>query len=169
MNRQSSNNNRRVRWRWLLRWKNALNHDYKNNNGRNFQFTKFSFIDFVLTEVFQVNGQNRPEANLPVVDFHSQPSEMLTPKPLNTQLSVFLLVYWFSSLSRKVWTSLSVSDTDFFSVLAAIIRESSDKLPCAENREGFAVHSSTWPSGAKVRSLCDKKRKHMDKTEKLRA
>ena len=53
-------------------------------------------------EVFQVNGQNRPEANLPVVDFHSQPSEMLTPKPLNTQLSVFLLVYWFSSLSRKV-------------------------------------------------------------------
>ena len=53
-------------------------------------------------EFFQVNGQNRPEANLPVVDFHSQPSEMLTPKPLNTQLSVFLLVYWFSSPSRKV-------------------------------------------------------------------
>ena len=53
-------------------------------------------------EVFQVNGQNRPVANLPVVDFHSQPREMLTPKPLNTQLSVFLLVYWFSSPSRKV-------------------------------------------------------------------
>ena len=30
MNRQSSNNNRIARWRWLLRWKNALNHDYKN-------------------------------------------------------------------------------------------------------------------------------------------
>ena len=27
-------------------------------------------------EVFQVNGQNRPVANLPVVDFHSQPREM---------------------------------------------------------------------------------------------
>ena len=53
-------------------------------------------------ELFQVNSQNRPVANLPVVDFHSQPREMLTPKPLNTQLSVFLLVYWFSSLSRKV-------------------------------------------------------------------
>ena len=50
MNRQSPNNNRRVRWRQLLRWKNALNHDYKNNNGRNFQFTKFSFNDFVLTD-----------------------------------------------------------------------------------------------------------------------
>ena len=64
-------------------------------------------------EVFQVIGQNRPVANLPVVDFHSQPREMLTPKPLNTQLSVFLLVYWFSSPSRKVWISLSVSDTEF--------------------------------------------------------
>ena len=53
-------------------------------------------------EVFQVNGQNRLVANLLVVDFHSQTREMLTPKPLNTQLSVFLLVHWFSSLSKKV-------------------------------------------------------------------
>ena len=35
-------------------------------------------------EVFQVNGQNRLVANLPGVDFHSQPREMLTPTPLNT-------------------------------------------------------------------------------------
>ena len=34
-------------------------------------------------EVFRVNGQNRPVVNLPIVDFHSQPKEMLTPKPLN--------------------------------------------------------------------------------------
>ena len=51
-------------------------------------------------EVFQVNGQNRPVTNLPVVDFILR--EMLTPKPLNTQLSVFPLVYKFSSPSRKV-------------------------------------------------------------------
>ena len=44
-------------------------------------------------EVLQVNSQNRPVANLSVVDFHSQPREMLTPKPLNAQLPVFLLVY----------------------------------------------------------------------------
>ena len=31
----------RVRWHWLLRWKNVLNRDYKNNDDRNFQFTKF--------------------------------------------------------------------------------------------------------------------------------
>ena len=60
----------------------------------------------------------------------------------------FCILVFFSPF-RKVWTALSVSDTDFFSVLAAIIRESSDKLPCIENREGFAAHSSTWPSGAK--------------------
>ena len=54
------------------------------------------------TEVFQVNVQNRLVANLPVVDFNYQAREMLTPKPLNTQLSVFLLVYWFSSPSRQV-------------------------------------------------------------------
>ena len=46
-------------------------------------------------EVFQVNGQNRIVENLPVVEFHSQVREMLTPKPLNTQLSVFLLVVFF--------------------------------------------------------------------------
>ena len=104
-------------------------------------------FSFPTEEVFQVNGQNRPVANLPVVDFHSQPREMLTPKPLNTQLSVFLLVYWFSCPSRKVWTSLSVSDTDFL-VFLATIRKLWQTI-CNENREGFAVHSSTWPSGAK--------------------
>ena len=61
MNRQSSNNNRRVCWRWLLRWQNVLNHDYKNNYGRNFQFTKFTFIDFVLTDSRSLSGK-RPKS-----------------------------------------------------------------------------------------------------------
>ena len=42
--------------------------------------------------------------NLPVADLHSQPREMLLPKPLNTYLLVFLFVHWFSIPSRKVWT-----------------------------------------------------------------
>ena len=37
----------------------------------------------------------------------------------------------------------------FFSVLAAIIRKNFDKQTWIENGEGFTVHSSTWPSGAK--------------------
>ena len=61
MNRQSSNNNRRVCWRWLLRWKKALNHDYKSNNDGNFQFTKFSLIDFVLTDRRSLSGK-RPKS-----------------------------------------------------------------------------------------------------------
>ena len=93
----------------------------------NLQNSHLLTLSLPTEEVFQVNGQNRPATNLLAVDFHSQPREMLTPKPLNTQLSVFILVYWFSSSFRKVWTSLSVSGYGVFSVLAAIIRESSDK------------------------------------------
>ena len=52
---------------------------------------------------------------------------MLLLKLLNTYISVFFFVYWFSFPSRKVLTSLSVSDMDF-SFLAAIIRENSHKL-----------------------------------------
>ena len=40
-------------------------------------------LSLPIEEVFQVNGQNQSVANLPVVDFYSQPREMLTPKPLN--------------------------------------------------------------------------------------
>ena len=68
----------------------------------NLQYSHLSTLFLWTEEVFQVNGQNRPVANLPVVDFHSKPREMLTSRPLNTQLSVFLLVYRFSSPFRKV-------------------------------------------------------------------
>ena len=103
MNRQSLNNNRKVRWRWLLRWKNALNHDYKNNNGRNFQFTKFSFIDFVLTDRRSLSGKRPKSASdkSSSCRFSFSAVRKLTQTPLNTQLSVFLLVYWFPSLPGK--------------------------------------------------------------------
>ena len=50
----------------------------------NLQNSNF-FLTFSLPteEVFQLNGQNRPVANPPVVDSHFQPREMLTQKPLN--------------------------------------------------------------------------------------
>ena len=59
----SRKSKRRVRWRSLLRWKNALNHDYKNNNGRNFRFTKFSFIDFILTDRRSLSGKQPKSAS----------------------------------------------------------------------------------------------------------
>ena len=43
--------------------KNALNHNNKNNNGRNFQFAKFSFIDFVLTDRRNLPGK-RPNRQI---------------------------------------------------------------------------------------------------------
>ena len=36
-------------------------------------------LNLSLEEVIQVNGQSQPVENLPLVDFHSQPREMLTP------------------------------------------------------------------------------------------
>ena len=44
----------------------------------NLQNSHLLTLSLPTEEVFQVNGQNRPVANLPVVDFHSQPREMLT-------------------------------------------------------------------------------------------
>ena len=71
------------------------------------------------TKVFQVHGWNLPVANLPVVDFHSQPREMLTPKTLNAQLSVYILKESLNLIVCQRYV--------FFSVLAAIIRKSSSK------------------------------------------
>ena len=52
------------------RWKNALNHDYKNNH--NFQFTKFSFIIFTNRSNLSGKRPHRPVANLLVANFRSQ-------------------------------------------------------------------------------------------------
>ena len=50
----------------------------------NLQNSHFLTLSSPTEEVFQVNGQNGPVTNLPVVDFLSQPREVPTPKPLNT-------------------------------------------------------------------------------------
>ena len=65
------------------------------------QNSHLSTLSLPTEEVFQVDGHNRPVSNLPVVDFHSQLRKMPTPKPLNTELSVFLFVYWFFPLLGK--------------------------------------------------------------------
>ena len=47
------------RWRKVSRWKNESG--LQNINGRNFQVTKFSFIDFVLTGRRNLSGK-RPKS-----------------------------------------------------------------------------------------------------------
>ena len=51
-----------------------------------FNLKKFSFIDFVLIDRRNLPGKRpkQPVANLPDVDFRSQPREMQLPKPPNT-------------------------------------------------------------------------------------
>ena len=56
-------------------------------------------------EIFQGQDQNWPLANLPVINFLSQPQEMPLPKPLNTQLSVFFCAFWFFPLLGKLLES----------------------------------------------------------------
>ena len=51
----------------------------------NIQNSHLLTLSLPTEEVFKVHGQNRPVANLPVGNFHSQPREMLTPKSLNTK------------------------------------------------------------------------------------
>ena len=50
----------------------------------NLQNSRLLTLSLPTEEIFQVHGQNRPVAILPVVDFRSQPREMPLPKPLNT-------------------------------------------------------------------------------------
>ena len=42
----------------------------------NLQNSHLLTLSLLTEKVFQVNGQNRPVANRPVVDFHSHPKEM---------------------------------------------------------------------------------------------
>ena len=86
--------------RWKMRWLVA-----KTNNGRNFLIYKILscwLFPYRQKKSFGAPGQNRPGASLPVLDCRSQPRE----------LSVLVFVFFFPP-SRKLWTSLSVRDTNF--------------------------------------------------------
>ena len=50
----------------------------------NLQNSRLLTLPLPKKEIFQVNGQNRPVANLVFVNFRSQPREMPLPKPPNT-------------------------------------------------------------------------------------
>ena len=50
----------------------------------NLQNSRLLTLPLPTKEILQVNGQNRPVANLLFVNFRSQPREMPLPKPPNT-------------------------------------------------------------------------------------
>ena len=92
----------KARSRWGSRWKNALNH-YKNN-GRNFQYTKFSVIDFVLTDRVSLSG-TRPKSACDKFFSNrlsfSAVRNVITKATKNITFG-FSFRIWFSSGSRKV-------------------------------------------------------------------
>ena len=119
-----------VRLRWLFRWKNALNHDYKNNNGRNFQFTKFSFIEFVLTNRRSLSGKRPKSASSNSSSCRFSFSDERNANMIKaTEYATFgfsfsILVFFPFQESLNL---ILCQRYGFFSVLAAIIRENSDK------------------------------------------
>ena len=115
MNRKSPNNNRSA-LALTPKMENALNNDYKINDGRNFQFTKFSFTDFVLTDRRSLSGKQPKSASYKSSScrFSFWAERNANTKATEYVTFGFSFVYWFFFPSRKVWTSLSVSDTDFF-------------------------------------------------------
>ena len=89
----------------------------KNKDGRNFQFSKFSFVEFVLIERRSLSGK-RPK--LARGKSSSCRFSFSAKRNANTEAAEYLTFDFsfsilFSSPSRKVWALLSVSDTDFFS------------------------------------------------------
>ena len=60
----------------------------------NLKNSHLSTLSLPTEEFFQVDGQNRPLANLPAVDFHVLAERNPITKATES-LSVFLLVYWF--------------------------------------------------------------------------
>ena len=143
MNENIRIDNRTVRWRHGSRWKNALSHEYRNNNGRNSQFTRFSFIDFIDEEIFQVNGKIGLWQIFRLSTFVLSGEKRHYQSHWMRNFRFLVFVCWFSFSEQYGCSS---------NVLAAIIRGSSDKLPCIENREGFAVHSLTWPQVSPISS-----------------
>ena len=156
--------------RWLLRWKNAWNHDYKNSNGRNFQFTKFSFTDFFLADRRSLSGKRQKSAS-----GKSSSCRFSFSAERNTDTKATKYVTFGFSFSILVFfpfkESLNLTvcqQWGIFSVLAAIIRGISRQTTCIENREGFSVHSSTWPSGRQRRLTCQQPISYINRREKIR-
>ena len=70
-------NSRDGKMRWLLITKTTMVVNF------NLQNSHWLTLSLPTEEIFQVNGKSWLVADLPVVDFHSQLREMVTPKPLN--------------------------------------------------------------------------------------
>ena len=131
-------------------WEHALNH-YKTNKGPNFQYAKFPVIDLLLTDRRNLSVTRPKSAHGKSSSCRFSFSATRNASTEATKYVTFgfpfhILVFFLFEESLNVSVRKRYI---FFSVLAAIIRKNFDKQTWIENGEGFTVHSSTWPSGAK--------------------
>ena len=102
-----------------MRWNNT-----KTNNGRNFQYAKFSIIDLVLTDRRTLSG-TRPKSACGIS----------TSCPFS-----------FSALRSAITKANEYVTIGF----AAIYQKTnSEKWPWIENSEGSTIHSSAWSRGGR--------------------
>ena len=88
------NENKRIDNPWIkivkcvgaLKMKTRVESLQEQTMGLIFNIQNYQLLNCSLPaeEIFQVHGQNLPVANLPVVNFRSQPREMPLVNPLNT-------------------------------------------------------------------------------------
>ena len=141
-----------------MRWKNVLNHDYKNNNGGNFQFTKFSFIDFVLTDrkiwsfhfhicdalIFFLNlclKQNQNPPNPP--SFNCYPQSWTKPYPSlpANKLSVFFVGQLKKLHTTITWKNITreLDDSQYSQLGSYECHAFAVDEKVAAKRHGFSV------------------------------
>ena len=114
--------------------KNMLNHYYyKNNNGRNFQYKKI--LSYWLCPYRQKKSFRYTAKAACGKSFSCRFSFLAARNAITkaTEYAGNFLVFWFSSPSRKFWTSLSVSDTNFL----VFYRSKSEKIP--KNNHGLRI------------------------------
>ena len=125
----------------------------KTNNGPSFQYRNLSVIELDLTNRRNLSGKRPKSAYGKSVSARFSFSAARNFITNDTEyvgfgFFFFLFVFWFSSPPWKVWTSVSVSDTDSL-VFSSHGPKKFDKRPWIGNGEGFAVYSSTRWSGTK--------------------
>ena len=130
-----------------MRWNNT-----KTNNGRNFQYAKFSIIDLVLTDRRTLSG-TRPKSACGIST--SCPFSFSALRSAITKANEYVTIgFTFRILVFSPFEeSLNVTHCEwygFLSVLAAIYQKTnSEKWPWIENSEGSTIHSSAWSRGGR--------------------
>ena len=130
----------------------------ETDDGRSFLFTKFSVIDFFLTEKSNIFMYTAEIGLWQIFQF-----SIFVPGTRNTITQVkdltfgisFRILFYFPFLGNIEWHRL-LEIRIFLFFLAAIIRENLDMRPWIEKGHRFAIHLLTWHSWLVISNTCKK-------------